>query len=467
MDLTGQKVNESPLEAQSRKDADFESIEAKLPKRWSKTEMSFIDKGTSLLGSKNPFGKKADPKDNIVWLLDNIAYRPIKPGKESIQPWQAEFVACFFREGRKDLTKYVSSIADLVGLDGKAGVDDAARKRIEERIKPLIMAIAPARTIQIKIPCPGSTGIPHRRVLGPSNSNGISSQTLLTGGADDADGKTVTCTSDSDTFPSLKSNTRFVGPEGWGVISDIDDTIKVTMTPSPTGILQSTFADVPKTTPGMPDFYKVLDESLKSPAWFYLSASPDTDPPRCLMDVLGGILQSLTQGVKDYKTDRIEKIQSWLPNRKFVCIGDSTQSDPEAYAAMYAKYPDWIKAIYIRKVIEAPHMEAKNKNQRFIDAFKDVPDQVWRVFMDPKELADHIKHVAGVAHAGLDPGDATPVDDPSNFGSPLTPAIGVTDHKLDALIAPRDTGWYRSPQKSPCSCDLMPTWEPFAWQRLL
>ncbi|KIW89383.1 uncharacterized protein Z519_10237 [Cladophialophora bantiana CBS 173.52] len=419
MDLASQKVNESPLEAQSRKDGNFEEAEAKLPKRWSKTEMSFIDKGTSLLGSKNPFGKKADPKGNIVWLLDNTAYRPIKPGRDAAQPWQSEFVACFFREGRKDLTKYVSAIADMVGLDGKAGSDDAARQRIAERIKPFVMAVAPARTIQIKIPCPGATGIPHKRVLGPSNPNGISSQTLLTGGADDADGKTVVCTSEGGIFPNLKSNTRFVGPEGWAVISDIDDTVKVTMTPSPTGILQSTFADIPKTTPGMPQFYKVLNESLKSPAWFYLSASPynlypflqdflNTNYPQgtlILRDAswmyLGGLLQSLTQGVKEYKTDRIEKIQSWLPNRKFVCIGDSTQSDPEAYAAIYVKYPDWIKAIYIRKVIEAPHMEAKNKNQRFIDAFKDVPDHIWRVFVDPKELADHVKHVAGVAHAGM------------------------------------------------------------------
>ncbi|KIY03138.1 uncharacterized protein Z520_01605 [Fonsecaea multimorphosa CBS 102226] len=419
MDLTCQNFNESPLEAQSRKDADFESIEAKLPKRWSRTEMFFIDKGTSFLGSKNPFGRKACPKDNIVWLLDNTAYKPIKPGDECEQPWQAEFVACFFREGRKDLTKYVCAIADLVGLDGKAGDDAAARKRIEERVKPFVMAISPARTIQIKIPSPCDTGIPHKRVLGPSNPNGISSQTLLTGGANDADGKTVVCTSDDDTFPGLKSKTRFVGPEGWGIISDIDDTVKVTMTPSPTGILHSTFADVPRTTPGMPEFYKVLNESFKSPAWFYLSASPynlypflhdflDANYPQgtiILRDAswmyLGGLLQSLTQGVKEYKTDRIEKIQSWLPNRKFVCIGDSTQSDPEAYAAMYAKYPDWIKAIYIRKVTEAPHMENKNKNQRFIDAFKDVPDQVWRVFVDPKELADHIKHVAGTAHAGV------------------------------------------------------------------
>jgi phosphatidate phosphatase APP1 len=193
----------------------------------------------------------------------------------------------------------------------------------------------------------------------------------------------------------------------------------VTMTTAATGILQSTFADIPKTTSGMPEFYKVLDESLGKPAWFYLSASPYNLYPflhefvgehypsgtMILRDAswmsFAGILQSLTQGVKDYKTDRIAKIHSWLPRRRFICIGDSTQSDPESYAEMYAKYPDWIKAIYIRKVTDAPNMENKNKAQRFRDAFKDVPDSVWRVFVDPKELADHVKHVAGSAHPGI------------------------------------------------------------------
>ena len=344
----------------------------------------------------------------------------MKPGKDAPQPWESEFVACFFREGRKDITKYVSSIADMIGLDGKAGGDDATRKRMEERIKPFVMAIAPARTLEIRIPCPNPSGTPHKRVLGPSSTNGISSQILLTGGADDADGKTVTCTSEGNVFPDLQSSTHFAGPEGWGVISDIDDTIKITLTPNPVGILQSTFADVPKTTSGMPEFYKVLDESLKTPAWFYLSASPynlypflrsflkDNYPQGTMilrdnswMNV-GGLLQSLTVGVKDYKTSRIEKIQTWLPSRKFICIGDSTQSDPETYAEMYTKFgPDWIKAIYIRKVTDAPNMDDKNKPQRFRDAFKDVPDNVWRVFVDPKELADHLKHVTGVAHSGL------------------------------------------------------------------
>ena len=233
------------------------------------------------------------------------------------------------------------------------------------------------------------------------------------------DGKTITSSSTGDLFPSLKFNTRFAGREGWAILSDVDDTIKITQTSSPIGILQSTFADIPKTTEGMPEFYKVLDESFGSPAWFYLSASPYNLYPFLakfipqhypegtiiLRDAswmyLGGLLQSFTEGVKEYKTDRISKIQSWLPARKFICIGDSTQSDPESYAEMYEKYPDWIKAIYIRKVTDIPHMEAKNKNERFIEAFKNVPDHVWRLFCKPEELADHVKHLAGQAHSGV------------------------------------------------------------------
>jgi hypothetical protein len=58
--------------------------------------------------------------------------------------------------------------------------------------------------------------------------------------------------------------------------------------------------------------------------------------------VLGGLLKSLTQGTQAYKTDRMNKIHDWLPTRKFICIGDSTQSDPEAYAEMFKKFPGWI-----------------------------------------------------------------------------------------------------------------------------
>jgi phosphatidate phosphatase APP1 len=82
----------------------------------------------------------------------------------------------------------------------------------------------------------------------------------------------------------------------------------------------------------------------------------------------------------------MEKIRSWFPRRRVLCIGDSTQKDPEAYAEMYNRYPGWIHAIIIRKVTDVEHMEEKNKPERFEEAFKNVPDSVWTVFEDTQEL---------------------------------------------------------------------------------
>jgi Uncharacterized conserved protein (DUF2183) len=311
----------------------------------------------------------------------------------------------------------VSKIADLIGLDGQLGENKEVVKRIEERVRPFVQAIAPARTVDITIPSPDAEGSPHKRTLGPSNANGISSQLLLTGGTDSADGSTVDCTSES--FPDLKNQLRFAGNEGWAVVSDIDDTIKITMTPDPIGVLRTTFTEIPKTTDGMPAFYKMLNEQFKTPPFFYLSASPYNLYPFLLPFLqhnyphgtiilrdsswmyFAGLLQSLTEGVKDYKTDRMRKIHSWLPKRKLICIGDSTQSDPESYAAMYKEFPGWIHAIYIRKVLDAPFMDQKNKDERFKEAFKDVPEHVWRVFVKPDELANHVKHLGGQAHLGI------------------------------------------------------------------
>lgn len=187
------------------------------------------------------------------------------------------------------------------------------------------------------------------------------------------------------------------------------------MTPDPLGVLKSTFVDEPEVIKGMPELYKTLDKAY-TPSWFYLSASPYNlysflhefiathyhQGTIILRDAswmfFAGFLQSLTEDVQSYKVDRIRKIHSWLPKRKVICIGDSTQSDPESYAEAYKEFPGWIKAIYINKVTDAPHMERKNDSKRFEEAFKDVPKEIWRVFTDPEELKDHARHLAGVEH---------------------------------------------------------------------
>jgi hypothetical protein len=96
-----------------------------------------IDLPAAILGSKNPFGRKACPSDNVVWLLDNTAYRPAPDGA-----WEAEFVAAYFHRGRKEINRYISNVADLIGLDGKVGADDEVKKRMEERLRPLVEAVS-------------------------------------------------------------------------------------------------------------------------------------------------------------------------------------------------------------------------------------------------------------------------------------------------------------------------------------
>jgi Uncharacterized conserved protein (DUF2183) len=415
VDHAQQKVQESSLEAESRRMAGFDDIEKRLPKRWVVSEMGFLDKITGHLGRRNPFYKPAAPDKNKVLIFDNVAYRPVHPYPHDPQPWQAEFVAAYFHEGRKDMGEIVSSIADTIGLDGKVGSDEDAKARIAERVQPFIDQIAPAKTVEITIP--QATGEPLKKLLGPSNANGISSQIELMGGNNKSDGTNIQFSAPAF---DVVAHTHYAGPEGWGVISDVDDTIKKTQTTNPVGILKTTFADEPKPIPGMCELYKVIHDQFKNPAWFYLSASPynlypflhkfirANYQPGCLIlrdnswMFLGGLLQSLTQGTQAYKTDRIEKIHRWLPQRKFICIGDSTQSDPESYGEMYKKYPKgWIKAIYIRKVTDIPNMDKKNEKDRFYKAFEGVPQHVWRVFEQPEELAEHLKHLAGEAHMGL------------------------------------------------------------------
>lgn len=125
------------------------------------------------------------------------------------------------------------------------------------------------------------------------------------------------------------------------------------MTSDPLGILRETFVNEPKPVPGMPELYKDLDNTLpEDTPWFYLSASPynlypflrqfrDKYYPTGTMilrdsswKTIAGLLSALTMGTEEYKVDRMKKIHSWLPQRKMILIGDSTQSDPEAYGEL-------------------------------------------------------------------------------------------------------------------------------------
>lgn len=160
----------------------------------------------------------------------------------------------------------------------------------------------------------------------------------------------------------------------------------------------------------MPELYQTLQSHLNKPVWFYLSASPynlypflqaftSAHYPRGQLMLremswmeLQSFIVSLTVGTQGYKEERIRRVFTWLPQRKWVLIGDSTQTDPEAYSTLYKEFPERVGRIWIRLVkgVDEEKERELNSEERFERAFRGVPAHVWRTFEQPGELEESV-----------------------------------------------------------------------------
>lgn len=373
--------------------------------------------------------KPVDPKEDGVWIFDNTAFRipatqdaafessknvadpsPIShrtTGKKPLPTpsWQVEYVAAYF--AKREATDH-SDVVNFISKEVGRAEGNTAAYTIKNRLKPFVIPVLPRHTIRINI------GNVEEQTLGPSSSSGISSSIHPLHFTTDPDTKIVTTSADAP-FEEwiLSGNTFFAEPTGWGLISDIDDTIKITQTPSITGVLKTTFIeDPPRPVPGMPELYAHINESL-DPAFFYLSASPYNlypflrtfrqshfpDGSLILRDAswqnLAGLISSFRVGTQEYKVDRMKKIHSWFPERTFICLGDSTQKDPESYGEIARLFPGWIKAIFIRRVediseVTDVNQHEKNMPERFERAFDGLDSDMWQVFDEPDEVSARI-----------------------------------------------------------------------------
>jgi len=191
----------------------------------------------------------------------------------------------------------------------------------------------------------------------------------------------------------------FFNDTGIIVVSDIDDTIKITQVRDRGATLRNTFLEPFQPVPGMADVYHQWAE--KSGAQFcYVSASPWQ-----LYSPLDDFIRSnkfpagvfylksfrwkdesffnLFEGPEKYKPTVIEPLMKQFPNRRFVLVGDSGERDPEIYGALAREHPQQVAKILIRDVTdEGPAAK------RFLDAFHELPPTLWKVFREPSEIAD-------------------------------------------------------------------------------
>jgi hypothetical protein len=189
---------------------------------------------------------------------------------------------------------------------------------------------------------------------------------------------------------------QLVAPRGLSVISDIDDTIKISHVTDKKQLLAHTFLNAFEPVPGMAAVYRSWQEA--GAVFHYVSSSPwqlypalaafmsDADFPNGSFHlryfrVKDESFLNLFASSKQTKPPVIEALLEAYPGRDFVLVGDSGESDPEIYGAIARAHPERIRHIAIRLVTPE-----RRDNPRMQAAFASLPEDRWSLFEDPGEL---------------------------------------------------------------------------------
>jgi hypothetical protein len=188
----------------------------------------------------------------------------------------------------------------------------------------------------------------------------------------------------------------FAPPEGVSVVSDIDDTIKVSHVRDRAILMENTFLKPFVPVPGMAAWYRELAQTSQGAAFHYLSASPmqlypalqaflgDAGFPEGSMHLRESTSwRNLIAGKETsiaHKTGVLERLFASYPKRRFILIGDSGENDPEIYASIARRYPERVEAIHIRDVTDEDR-----DAPRYLETFRDLPPALWTIRKDDPE----------------------------------------------------------------------------------
>ena len=242
---------------------------------------------------------------------------------------------------------------------------------------------------QVTLPKSGSDGHARLWVRLPDNGNRATTQWL----------DMETRARDGRRFRAL---VQLVPPTGVTVVSDVDDTIKVTeVLLGKRRILERTFLEPFEAVSGMAARYRDWRDDGGA-VFHYVSASPWHLYPELSRFMSRnkfptGTLHLRQFRVKDerrwnllasprrHKLREISTLVSRYPKRRFVLVGDTGESDPEIYGELARAHPKQIAAIAVRRLPGDRWSEARRKA-----AFDGIGARVV-LFSTPAELPDLVE----------------------------------------------------------------------------
>jgi hypothetical protein len=199
----------------------------------------------------------------------------------------------------------------------------------------------------------------------------------------------------------FRGTAHLLADTGVSVISDVDDTIKVSNVGDRRALLRTTFYEPYRAVDGMAAAYRHW-ATAHGASFHYVTASPwqlyeplaefaaqsgfpegtwHMQPFR----VQDGTFLTLFDLPGTSKPPMLEPLLARFPRRRFVLVGDSSERDPEIYGALARKFPDRVAMILIR---DANGSSADP--DRYDNAFRDVPESRSLVFRDATEIRDAI-----------------------------------------------------------------------------
>ena len=322
---------------------------------------------------------------------ERVLFYPTVAGQDAASgEWRVPVHGLVFEPERRALT--AAALRTAFGLLAEPK-DAAEHKVFDLRAKAFLVDNERGKQISVRV---GERELP----IGESAADGHVRGELRLPGAE-ANPVTFTAVTRASDAREFRGTAHLLAATGLSVISDVDDTIKVSHVRDRQALLRKTFYEPFYAVDGMAAVYRAW--AADGASFHYVSASPwQLYEPLAEFTVANGFpagswhmkqfrvkdgsFLMLFDSPEAYKPGVIEPMLLQFPQRRFILVGDSGERDPEIYGALARKFPAQIHRILVRDVSNESAEAARYK-----DAFKDVPREKWRIFREPSEIREAAK----------------------------------------------------------------------------